>query len=313
VAVVALVAVCAAAGASAPVSFDAALSRMRADAVYVPAGGWSRVIAAARARDAGAQTPSAGLRYVVARLRAVGDRHARLFTKEQWQQAFGSQTPTKPPKVSLAAGRVGEIALPPILAAPGSAAARLYARSALVALSSLQTKRRPCGWIVDLRGDQGGDMFPMLLSVEPLLGEGALVAFRSAHGTSPYVTARPGGLAEGIQLSLFDTAPVAVPELAPVPAVALLTGPETASAGEAVAIAFRGRGDVRSFGEPTYGATGSPEYVSLPGGAELAFSSSLDVDRNGVVYRRPLEPRVVTSSPLSSARRWLLSTGGCRS
>ncbi len=31
----------------------------------------------------------------------------------------------------------------------------------------------PCGWIVDLRGNGGGNMWPMLAGVGPILGEAA--------------------------------------------------------------------------------------------------------------------------------------------
>ena len=40
------------------------------------------------------------------------------------------------------------------------------------------------GWIVDLRGNFGGNMWPMLLSVEPLIGNGTLGYFVVSHELS---------------------------------------------------------------------------------------------------------------------------------
>src|SRR4051812_15802719 len=35
----------------------------------------------------------------------------------------------------------------------------------------------PCGWIVDIRGNRGGSMWPMLAGVGPILGEGLVGEF----------------------------------------------------------------------------------------------------------------------------------------
>ena len=45
----------------------------------------------------------------------------------------------------------------------------------------LQTQK-PNGWIIDLRGNGGGNMWPMLAGIGPVLGEGDLGAFESPTG-----------------------------------------------------------------------------------------------------------------------------------
>lgn len=47
-----------------------------------------------------------------------------------------------------------------------------------------QSQKKLKGWIVDLRGNFGGNMWPMLLSVEPLIGNGTLGYFVVSHELS---------------------------------------------------------------------------------------------------------------------------------
>lgn len=111
----------------------------------------------------------------------------------------------------------------------------------------------------------------------------------------------------------------------PAPPVAILTGPETASAGEAALIAFRGRPESRSFGLPTAGlATGNTAYP-LNDGALLLLTEAADMDRTGRRYvNTPIAPDVRvaftdsdmvrgTGDPvIDAARKWLESRPACR-
>jgi hypothetical protein len=40
----------------------------------------------------------------------------------------------------------------------------------------------PGGWIVDLRGNSGGDMWPMVAGLGPIIGDGVLGAFVAPDG-----------------------------------------------------------------------------------------------------------------------------------
>jgi C-terminal processing protease CtpA/Prc len=156
----------------------------------------------------------------------------------------------------------------------------------------------------------------MLLSVGPILGEGRLIGFSGRRGFRDLVSYRRGVLSGG---GFTDPAPLTVPDLKPSPPVAVLTGGQTTSSGEAVAVAFRGRPHTRSFGFETYGAMTSAGWYPLADGAELAMGVSYDVDRNRIVYKRPLKPDVKVSMvgsgdpPLRAAERWLLARPECKS
>lgn len=51
-----------------------------------------------------------------------------------------------------------------------------------------QRNQTTCGWIVDLRGDTGGNMYPMVVGLAPLLQPGELIRFRDADGNEINIT-----------------------------------------------------------------------------------------------------------------------------
>ena len=110
--------------------------------------------------------------------------------------------------------------------------------------------QNPKGWIVDLRGNTGGNMWPMLTGIGPILGDGRVGSFVAADGNVTWFyqdgktgTRNPAGL-ETVSLTLED-APVLMTPSSP---VAVLVDSSTASSAEAITIAFHGRPDTRFFG-----------------------------------------------------------------
>ena len=72
----------------------------------------------------------------------------------------------------------------------------------------------------------------------------------------------------------------------------MLTDGQTASSGEAVAVAFRGRPGTRSFGEATKGVPTTNVGVPLSDGAYLILTEAMDTDRTGQTYDAPIAPDV---------------------
>lgn len=133
-----------------------------------------------------------------------------------------------------------------------------------------------CGWIVDLRRNNGGGLDPTLVALRPFLGEGALGGGVSPKGRIPwsYPPAKQGD-------------PTFPPLLHPDPPVAVLMSRLTATA---ATIAFRGRPNTRSFGEATWGVAGSRLTLELPDGAQLDLLSGYGFDRSGHEYSDRLDP-----------------------
>jgi hypothetical protein len=148
-------------------------------------------------------------------------------------------------------------------------------------------RSHPAGWVVDLRGNVGGNMWPMLTGIGPVLGEGdCLGEFFTTQGHSVwrYRDGAASEVADDGKESRYP--PVAgVPyKMTGTPKVAVLIDGWTGSSGEALAIAFRGRPQTRFFGEHTQGASTANEVFELSDGATMWLAIGVDADRTGTQY-----------------------------
>jgi C-terminal processing protease CtpA/Prc len=181
------------------------------------------------------------------------------------------------------ANNIGYIALP---GAPAIPTNRYYAGITQQIIADIDSAPT-CGWVVDLQGNTGGSIGPMLDGVGPILGEGQVASFVGAEGSEP-VTYRNGQSSVGDRVFEQVAAPYHLQR--PNPPVAVLTDNHTASAAEFVLVAFRGRPDTRSFGEDTYGVPTANDIVPLSDGAELVLTEAMDADRTGHVYDGKIAP-----------------------
>lgn len=222
-------------------------------------------------------------------LREAGGQHSGLRPPGR----TGVAGARKRPKASLVKGH-GVLVLP---ACPGDLrCVRAYAAEGSRVLRGLPPTDR---WVVDLRGNSGGSMWPMLAVALPLLGgDGVLGSFITRDGTSTPWWARGRRVGAGRWASARSRGPLRLPG-----PVAVLIDGGTASSAEAVAVAFTGVPAARSYGAATRGFSTGNETVRLPDGALLTITSCRFADRTGRAYEGPLTPDVVTDDALDIALR----------
>jgi carboxyl-terminal processing protease len=164
------------------------------------------------------------------------------------------------------------------------------------------------GWIVDLRGNFGGDMVPMLVSVGPILGEGVLGYFYYPD-SSIYTWYYKNGYLYDESGIWWEQPTNAYHLKSPNPFVAILTDNITASSGEAVAIAFKGRSKTKSFGIPTFGVSTSNRVHTLSDGSRINLTVSVFADRNKTKYGSSVYPDVECDEDkiLAEAINWISS------
>ncbi|WP_312326751.1 S41 family peptidase [Stenotrophomonas sp.] len=251
-------------------------------------------------------------------------RMQRLARPEQLRRPSAAATASGPQRgQSGQADPIGWISVPYFKedsTAPSSV--RNQQKVTFARLLQLQLKAEDainrCGWIVDLRQNSGGNMWPMLVGVFPLLSTDpkhreVIGAFNAGE------THQLWSLDSGLVL-LGERAPVALdtPNYVlrhPAPPVAVLIGPKTGSSGEAVALAFRGRPATRSFGQETAGFSTANRQTPLQDGSILLLTGSVSADRNLKGDGGKLKPDVTTGDDAgteASARNWLLEQPGCR-
>ena len=153
------------------------------------------------------------------------------------------------------------------------------------------------GAVIDLRGNTGGNMYPMIAAIHPLLPDDNILGFRSRKSSS-YVNTDYVCRVVGVTKQPHLDCPTAI-----------LIDSLTASSGEATLICFRGLEQVRTFGHPTAGyASGNIPYT-MPDGSILILTTSKDVARTGEEFcDDPIAPDSLTETPLADALQWLKAT-----
>ena len=215
----------------------------------------------------------------------AGGKHTRLMTADE---ATGNDTATwEMPTVSQPREGIALIKLPPF-SGNGEEGVR-YATTVLEALPD--TLR---GAVIDLRGNRGGNMYPMIAAVHRFLPDDVLLRFSSRKRDSSvnaYYVTRSLGIARQDRIGC---------------PVALLTDEWTGSSGEAVLLCFRGLADSRTFGAPTAGYASCNQPFELPDGSYLVLTTGEDIARTSEVFcDDPIAPDIPTSTPVEAALEWL--------
>lgn len=174
-------------------------------------------------------------------------------------------------------------------------AAKTYADSLFKLVVKLN-KAEPIGWILDFRGNVGGNMYPMLAGLSPLLGEGILGYNVYLDGTKkPWFAAyRDENTGKMDSLDLMNSVYI-FNEVRP---IVILVGAGTGSAGEALTLSFRGDPRAIIIGEPTYGVATGNRMVYLADSAALNITDSYMADRNGVYFENRIPPEVVETDAM---------------
>jgi hypothetical protein len=166
-------------------------------------------------------------------------------------------------------------------------------------------KADPIGWIVDVRGNGGGNMWPMIAGVGPVLGEGVAGYFIDPVGAETAWEYRDGAAWEGSVANQRVAAPYRLRRDRP--RVAVLTDNAIASSGEAVVVSFRGRPDTRSFGDRTCGLSTANALYPMSDGATLNITEAAMADRTRTTYGYSIQPdeTVPSDQVVERAVAWL--------
>ena len=174
-----------------------------------------------------------------------------------------------------------------------------YVTTALEQLSKISD---PKGVIIDLRGNTGGNMMPMLGACAPFFKEGKLFEFISPNKKIPVLKEDEEIRFEENNFSLptnlnFHHLPIAV-----------LTDHQTASSAEVLLIALLGQDRVLSFGSQTAGYATGVSMIPLYGKYALSLAGAKIKGSNGILYEeKPILPDVITDNPEDAALKWLKS------
>lgn len=194
--------------------------------------------------------------YLTAVLNDLGDNHSRRMHPLTVEASLSPDAESASrPSGEVMAGEVGYVRLPAFsgASARGDDGRLVFAVtpgyvSYVEAARTLLGEPAVCGWIVDLRGNTGGNVYPMLAAAFPLLGPGVAVGFEASNGDLSGISLSIDGVPSGAR-EVSRVGPLEATDQ-PAQRVAVLTDGATASAGEIVAVAVRHR--------PTLGPSARP-------------------------------------------------------
>ncbi|NRD19000.1 S41 family peptidase [Winogradskyella eckloniae] len=225
-------------------------------------------------------------------LRELGDNHSFFMSKEQVKNWKSTSKSTEEIKLITFSGKLlkdnyGYIKMDGF-SSGDSISIQKYADSLQNKIKSIDNKNIK-GWILDLRENTGGNCWPMLTGIGPILGNGICGYFvdRKGNKSSWFYKNGESGINEFTitkvshqPYELYDnTKPIAV-----------LTGSKTGSSGEVVVTAFHNKEKTKSFGTKTYGVSTGNQNFDLSDGSMILLTTSIYADRKGIIFGAEIEP-----------------------
>ncbi len=269
---------------------------------------WTELEMKANLLAAGAKTPAdvhAAIAYVLPRI----NFHSFLIKPQRATKMAGTNLNAGEidPDIEFATGRFINDSIAylvvPHLGSGHPPSLKAYADSLQRLIATLDTDKT-AGWIIDLRDNDGGNCWPMLAGVGPLIGEGTCGYFMGRDGSNTTRWFYEDGNSGMEDYRIVES--LGYKLKCPASRIAVLTGPETKSSGEVTAVAFRGLENARSFGAPTGGYSTTNSNISLSDGGLVLLTVSVYGDRNKNGYGAEIEPDVLAEDALAEALKWLM-------
>lgn len=225
-------------------------------------------------------------------LEELKDNHSRFMTKKQvdkWQST--SKNSSAKELISFNCRRInndiGYINMKGF-SSGDSISIRNYADSLQKQIELIDSKSIK-GWILDLRENRGGNCWPMLSGIGPLLGNGICGYFidNNKNKSSWFYQDGESGVDSLVFASVSYEPYKLINDLNP---IAILTGHRTASSGEVIVTAFRSKSNVKSFGQSTGGySTGNADFT-LSDGSIIFLTTTIYADRKQNIFGKEIKP-----------------------
>ena len=266
-----------------------AVKLMDKHGLFAEGPAWEQTRAAALEAKPGSKEEA----YEIARtaLKVAGGKHSFISTVERQQESATEDKATEPSVTTVDDGIL--LIVLPHFSGQSADENQRYAKAVLDALPEAIALK---GVIIDLRGNTGGNMYPMIAAIHRFLPDDNILRFKTRkftmHVTKEMVL-RNVGLATRPDLDC---------------PVALLTDDKTASSGEATLLCFRGLEKARTLGAPTAGYASANAPYPMPDGSQLVLTTGCDMARTGEIFcDDPIAPDVTTDQPLEEATKWIKS------
>ena len=223
----------------------------------------------------------------------LDDQTSFLVTAFGQVLSYGTECTDAVPGEETGTAEIGYIKIPPFAGTGVSAA--VFAEKMHGEIRDQDTNDIK-GWIVDLRENTGGNMWPMITGIGPLLGNGTAGFFVDSDGTQTSFGYSSGSAVYNEEPVITIAKPYSS-VLLDGAKIALLVDQSTTNAAEVVMIAFSGRLATRTFGSATCGRASGNQTFNMSDGSALFLTTSFLIDRNQVNKQGPIIPDEIASDP----------------
>jgi hypothetical protein len=293
---------------------DTAVNIIRQNALYKDSVDWQYVEKCLPIFSEGAQTTTdcySTIRFV---LEQLGDKHSSLTEPEAQQAWLQEKTEEELFKIPFAEGQIldknigyiqmkrfstGNLKEQITFADSLHRLIKKLDKAEILSDNGVKTKSGLRGWIVDLRENTGGNCWPMLAGIGPILGEGTAGYFASPDPHKKEFNYEMWGYEHGFSISekgvkmVELTQPYKVRKDLP---IAVLIGEKTGSSGEVIVTSFKNHPRARLFGEPTGGYSTANWIYTLSDNATIELTFSVYADRKKVHYGKKIDPDVIVKN-----------------
>ena len=239
-------------------------------------------------------------------LRDQGDMHSFFRTPTQIQNRKNRDSATIFSTSRYLGENIGYIQLP-AFSSYNQETIRKYANTIRNQIQELDTTYIIKSWIVDLRNNGGGNMWPMLAGINSLQDDGVTGYFLSNKKIKSAWNIRNGKINyTNLTISNYKVNQKN-------PKIAVLVNKNTGSSGEMTAISLIGLPNIKTIGQPTAGYTTVNSRIYLKDGTELYLATGYCADRNKKKYIGKIIPDEIISDEdsqkedltLAAAMKWL--------
>lgn len=217
-------------------------------------------------------------------LRDKGDKHSFFRTNAQIQNYKKKDSTTIFSTSKYLENNIGYLKLP-AFSSYNQETTRKYANTIRNQIQQLDTTYVIKSWVVDLRNNGGGNMWPMIAGINSLMNDGIAGYFLSNknHGKTPWIIRN--GIINYSNLTI-NNYKIKQPNVK----IAILINNKTGSSGEMTAISMIGLKNSKTFGQATAGYTTVNSSIILKDKTELYLATGYCADRNNKKYIDEIVP-----------------------
>lgn len=244
------------------------------------------------------------------KLRNAGDKHSFFITQAKRNSYVSKNLEPKQPEGKYLGNGVGLIKVPGCLTF-NNIKDRDFANNIRYQIKKIDTENDINNWIIDLRANGGGNMWPMIAGLNALTNDGVIGYLVGTKFRKEVVWKTENGKIN-FSRELTDTYKV---KNIPIK-IAVLIDSMTGSSGEMTAISFIGLPNVKVFGQSSAGYTTANSTIDLSDGTQLYLATNFVADRTHKSYPDKIIPDVIlykqngfgNDETLESSKKWLLQT-----